>query len=320
MTIKRIDGRTCGGFTLVELLVSIFIVTILISLLLIGVQAAREASRKTSCLGNLGQLGIAVQNYLSSYGSYPGGHNGIGYSIHAVILPYLDQNSLYNSINLSLPIRLDYIGWGNATAATTQLGIFSCPSDDAPPPGLVAGTNYAGSRGVERRDQSDNGFFSFYSPKPTSPQDVADGTSSTAALAEWVTGPRSFGRRDARGSIFEVTGELAGPAEFDSFVKACSDLNFNTATINSNLKGDMWLYGGYSHTLYNHVMNINEYNCINQGFVQEAAYTAGSRHRGGAYVSFGDGHVRFVSDTIALMVWRALGTRNGSEVISMDNL
>lgn len=318
--IRRTGSRTFGGFTLIELLVCIFIITILISLLLFGVQAAREASRRTSCLGNLGQIGIAVQGYLSSYGSYPGGHNGKGYSLHTVILPYIDQTHLYNSINATLPITLENSGRANLTATITQIGFFLCPSENAPLPGLVAGTNYAGSRGVERRDQTDNGFFSFYSSKPTSPQDILDGTSSTAAVAEWVVGPRVFGQRDIQGTIFDVIGELAGPGKFNEFVTACSDINPETAVINSNLKGDSWIYGGYSHTLYNHTMNVNKFSCINQGFVQEAAYTTGSRHPGGAYVSFGDGHVKFIKDTISLDVWRAIGTRNGSEIISIDTL
>src|SRR4051794_14426876 len=91
-----------GGFTLIELLVVIAIIAILIALLLPAVQAAREAARRAQCLNNLKQIGLAIHNYVESRGSLPIGQgpepNGMyfGWSSLAMMLPSLEQSSLYN--------------------------------------------------------------------------------------------------------------------------------------------------------------------------------------------------------------------------------
>jgi prepilin-type processing-associated H-X9-DG protein len=74
--------------------------------------------------------------------------------------------------------------------------------------------------------------------------------------------------------------------------------------------------GHMGSNMYNHVLPINHHSCISHGDGLRAAYTAGSRHPGGANILFVDGHIRFLPDTINLAVWRALGSRNGGEVLS----
>jgi len=73
-------------------------------------------------------------------------------------------------------------------------------------------------------------------------------------------------------------------------------------------------------TMYNHVMAPNTWSCIDGtgGHLLSGAWTAGSRHPGGINVCFGDGHVQFIKQTIALQTWWALGTKAGGEVVSAD--
>src|SRR5450755_1991465 len=115
-----------NGFTLIELLVVIAIIAVLIALLLPAVQAAREGARRAQCINNLKQIGLAIANYESSHGCIVSGYvsstvpltvgavpgynpdpqtldNGPGWGWLALLLPFTEQNPLYNAINVNLP-------------------------------------------------------------------------------------------------------------------------------------------------------------------------------------------------------------------------
>jgi prepilin-type N-terminal cleavage/methylation domain-containing protein len=87
------------GLTLIEVLVVMTILAILIAILIPAVQYSREASRRLSCSNNLKQIGTALNNYESTHSVYPQGTNGLFSSGHMMLLPFLEQTILYNSIN-----------------------------------------------------------------------------------------------------------------------------------------------------------------------------------------------------------------------------
>src|SRR5262249_48878963 len=100
---KAIPMGQRRGITMIELLVSITIISMLIALLLPAVQQAREAARRMACFNNLKQLGLASQNYHDVYQKFPPGavgptpplHMGLkSHGLGAFLLPYLDQNAL----------------------------------------------------------------------------------------------------------------------------------------------------------------------------------------------------------------------------------
>ncbi len=231
--LRRFSGIAARrpGFTLIELLVVIAIVAILIALLLPAVQQAREAARRTQCRNNLKQIGLALHNYhdihgmfpLQTTGSIPSGsrcQNGF-YSWLAMILPQIEQTSLYNSIqfqagmmdqcNLNLPgayVNLTIsASHPNSSAAETRIPSFVCPSttfsqNDSFGDGRAAPGSYSANAGWPERTTGpagtmapmmrQNGFLGLINPKSPSPWQVArvriadltDGTSNTAAVAE----------------------------------------------------------------------------------------------------------------------------------------
>jgi len=144
------------GFTLIELLVVIAIIAVLVSLLLPAVQQAREAARRTQCKNNLKQIGLAIHNYESTYNQIPPAYIAVrnailpGWlgvagtyddaNIHTYaeyLLPFLEQNAVYNQINFSAPyfspIDLSAVGLSNYTAnnraaIATVVPAYICPS------------------------------------------------------------------------------------------------------------------------------------------------------------------------------------------------
>src|SRR5271157_4735242 len=144
--------RMARGFTLIELLVVIAIISVLIALLLPAVQQAREAARRAQCVNNLKQIGLAMHNYEQSIGTFPPGYVssinttvvnpcnadqemqnggvdlGTGWAWGSMILPFLEQQPLYSSINFNLSVAYH----DNDTCSLTALSVYLCPSDDGP--------------------------------------------------------------------------------------------------------------------------------------------------------------------------------------------
>jgi prepilin-type N-terminal cleavage/methylation domain-containing protein len=306
--------RRHRGFTLIELLVVIAIIAILIALLLPAVQQARESARMTQCKNHLKQISLALHNYHDSHGCLPFGQGGTGgrYSAVSLILPYLEQTGVRYMINFRLPITDPE----NDEAKHIELPVFRCPSDGYNPLTATGGAiNYMANKGsgvVWTTPTGPNTGMPapdgvFYVGSQVRFSDIFDGTSHTASFSERVLADGSNGIVSPLADVFFHPG---APADADQAVSLCDALDINNLANQFPLfMGAPWMDG--QHT-YLHTEVPNGRSC---GFftVLRASMPPSSYHPGGVHLQMCDGSVRFITKTIDLKVWRALGTRFGSD-------
>jgi prepilin-type processing-associated H-X9-DG protein len=336
---------------LIELLVVIAIIAVLIGMLLPAVQKVREAANRVKCANNLKQIGLAVMNYHDTYKKFPFG-KGPDYtkivpkcpvyprwSTHSKILPFLEQNNLYASINFKMPPETPGMAgavpfmpaWQNpnrenADACRTVVPVFICPSDGAfinlDWPGVNnyvdnMGTTYMCDVGDSNRsslDPSQRADGVFYYLSKITVADITDGMSNTILFSEKL---RGNGNPDPRTDMFVIANQTSLAATHDT----CQGVNTSTALPLTSKQGASWVMGEMCCTVYNHVSTPNSVTCAGTGFPGGMRNMAmdvppSSNHSGGVNAVFGDGSVRFETNEIDLNTWRALGSRNDGQIIS----
>jgi len=320
------------GFTLIELLVVIAIIAVLIALLLPAVQSAREAARRTHCVNNMKQMGLALHNYHDAMSIFPPGYiaastfidgetdTSPGWSWASMMLPQLDQAPLYSSINFWLPIQAP----ANTTGTQTLVSAFLCPSDQLPSGGTfpvtdglgntlatVAPSSYAASTGSDAADvalglNNDGlGNGPFFRNSGIRIAAIIDGTSQTVLLLE-----RAWG--DSEGTW---TGAVPGGVILRGPFNPCPG------------SADATYLAPCLILAHCHLLNTNA--DTDSGLDDPSNF-----HPGGANVLFADGSVHFLKSVLgdagvnpggstrytpSSLIQQALGTRAGGEVVSSDS-
>jgi prepilin-type N-terminal cleavage/methylation domain-containing protein/prepilin-type processing-associated H-X9-DG protein len=351
--------RGHGGFTLIELLVVIAIIAVLIALLLPAVQAAREAARRSQCVNNLKQIGLALHNYHTSASVFPLGaslgpnnpgtvYNWSCWGANALMLPFLEQSPIYNAINFSWSPEpyaepttqdLGYASLGgyiNSTAYNTKINAFLCPSD--PNAGQINNNNYHASVGTSTFNvgQGPPGISSgvFAMQMCWGVEAITDGTSNTVAYAEAIVGNPNIGG-PSRGNGTGPGGSGLAANQLDiSGMYAALMTDFAACSVafqtiyGADDRGYRWGAGMMGYSLFNTVVPPNgggqyTWNTCRVDCCDQAQAAhylpASSWHPGGVNVLFADGSVRFVKNTVNIKTWWALGTKDYGETISSDS-
>jgi len=295
--MNSIIRQKTKGYSLVELLVVIAIIGLLISLLLPAVQAARRTARRVQCVNNLRQIGLATANFASANNHLPPPTAGAQFekrgSTLVLLLPYLEEGSLYANYNLDRAID----DGPNAVVTSAPVSVYLCPemSTKRPVPAvecgevLAAGSYVISSRTTYSSHSRLDGAFRNpmegrnYS---LSYQHVTDGTSKTLLIGEVNYGHADF--------IWKDCGEKKGSPKW----------------------GDTTWANGYWYFAWGHMSaDLPElFNNVDLFANPNSARTFRSDHVAGVNFVFVDGSVHFLADDSDPEVRKALVTRAGQEV------
>jgi prepilin-type N-terminal cleavage/methylation domain-containing protein/prepilin-type processing-associated H-X9-DG protein len=340
--MRRANGESEKGFTLIEILVVCGIIGLLLAVVIPAVQSAREASRRVACTNNLKQIGVALSAFAASHNALPFGMRPDGKttkgepfaiepaSVLCQLLPYMEQTSAYASLNLSSGNLTSPSPGGlgtvsnpqNVTVVGLQVNAFLCPSDSM---GLKPGNSYRACTGphpyVHDSSIIPGGGGAFPGLGTVTPADVTDGLSATTGVSERLIGSgvtQQFAR--SRDVWYTGISELGRRVDSDELMRVCATTP-GKPVLPLLVAGEKWLVGRLGDTLYNHVASPNggAADCSADSATIGSGFTSGdvsarSAHAGGVNVLFLDGAVRFIGSGINLSVWRGMGSRASQDV------
>ncbi|HMO12851.1 MAG TPA: DUF1559 domain-containing protein [Pirellulaceae bacterium] len=330
--------KTRHAFTLIELLVVIAVIGILMALLMPAVQMVREAARRTNCLSNIRNIGVAMHNFEGALNRYPEGWierntdcsasvfppcASYRYGWATLLLPYVEGGNIYGTYNISAGY------WNDPSTPTVEFNsaagieIYTCPSDPEEllnplvEQGMHAKLNYVGSIGQDYMDnflsRNNGGSGMFFMNSRVRHRDIRDGTSHVISHAERSGTPS--------GNQYRNLGIRIGLVQDGAVANDIDGVTFPGLELANQLG-----QGPFDPTRYPGVpMDHRSFGIKGKGSAGVSsdifAYTAGyaSAHPGGISVLFADGSTMFMNETITVDVFARLLNIADGGVLSEDD-
>lgn len=299
-------SRRCG-FSLFELLVVIAIIGFLIGLLLPAVQRVREAANRTRSMNNLKQLTLAVHNYAATYNDkLPLGVTENNFSVVAQLLPYVEQDNLYRSINFKKPIDDE----ANAAARKTIVPLFLNQSDPIKSVSDDAGaTNYLFNAGSKPALEDNDGVFLPVKNKFTI-GNIPDGTSNTIMAGETLKGDGGTKALDVhRQHVFYKDKSGLKEAKDDAGVQDFAD--------SKNIAGDRcasWIDGRFLQGTFTGTRIVNDER-PDVNFAGAGGLSGLRSYSDQTIIGMCDGSVRTIRKSVALETWKSLTSGNDGKAL-----
>ncbi len=296
------------AFTLFQLLLVLALLLLLFALLLPLIAKARQQAERARKLNNLKQLALACHNYNDSFGFLPAGNDAKNYSAAAKLLPFVEQDNLYKSIDMTKAMDDP----ANATARSTLVKVFLSPLDPQARPNKDYGaTNYLFCAGSKPSLKDNDGIF-YQDSKVKIPGDIPDGTSNTIMIGETLKGDGGTKAVDVKRQYVKYKAEALKGLKDDAGEQDFKD--------DKNIAGDRcasWMDGRFLQGTFTGTRLPNDarpdVDCGGAGGLsglRSLDDTVG--------VGMGDGSARLIKKTVSKETWKALMTRNGGEVIGDD--
>lgn len=296
-----------SGITLIQLLVVIAILAILLGLLLPAVQKVRMAATRMKSQNNMKQLGLACHNYHDVNGKFPPGNDANSFSAMARLLPYIEQENVFRMIDFTKAST----DQANANMRKLKIVVFISDRDPVHAVGEFGPNNYLMNAGSKPALADNDGVF--YQDSQVRLADITDGSSNTVMAGETLRGDGGAQAVDVKRqhvvldkAALDGIKEEAGVQEFKNNQKIAGDRCFS------------WMDGRFLQTTFTMTRLPNDakpdVSCAGLGGLSSLRSMDGL-----VQVLFCDGSVRAVNAGQPMSTWKALATRNGGEVINLEN-